>query len=260
MAAERTIRTERDGGVVTVVMDRGEKRNALDLSRWREIGETFRALHEDESIRCLVLRGGKDVFCAGADIAQFPETRTGVEKARRYGEAIAEAMAAVHECPFPVIAAIRGDCVGGGLEISAACDLRVATPRSRFGVPIARIGVVMAYAELQGLHRLVGPAAAAEILLTGELFSAADAYRLGLLTRVFSEEEFEASLKTLVDRIVAGAPLSHRWHKRFLRRLADPRPLTDAEKDETYAYAKTSDYAEGIGAFLQKRTPRFEGR
>lgn len=257
---ENAVRVEREGAVATVVMDRGGKRNALNLARWREIGETFRGLAGDQALRCVILRGGPHVFCAGADIAEFPETRSGEVQARRYGEAIAEAMGSVQECPVPVIAAIKGDCVGGGLELAAACDLRVATPKSRFGVPIARIAVVMAYAELKGLHRLVGPAAAAEILFTGEIFAAADAYRLGLVTRVFEDEDFEASLARLVERIVAGSPLSHRWHKRFLRRLADPAPLSDEEKAETYAYARTHDYAEGIGAFLQKRPPRFEGR
>ncbi|MBK5256562.1 MAG: enoyl-CoA hydratase/isomerase family protein [Vicinamibacteria bacterium] len=260
MSSRPAIRVEREGGVATVVMDSGQKRNALTLAMWLEVAERFAELQADVDLRCVVLRGGNDVFSAGADIAEFPRTRNDKGQARQYGEAIAGAMAAVEECPHPVIAAIRGDCVGGGLEIAAACDLRLASAKSRFGIPISRIGVVMAHAELQALKRLVGHARSLEILLTGEVFDAARAQALGLVNRVFEDSAFEAEVAAVVGRITAGSPLSNRWHKRFLRRLSDQAPLSEDERNEAYEFAGTSDYAEGITAFLEKRPPRFEGR
>jgi len=260
MSSTPAIRVERKGAVATVIMDGGQKRNALTLGMWREITDRFAELPAEPELRCVVLRGRRDVFSAGADIAEFSTTRDDTGKARQYGEAIAQAMAAVEACPHPVIAAIRGDCVGGGLEIAAACDLRLASAKSRFAIPVNRIGVVMAHAELQALSRLVGPARALEILLTGEVFDAAEAHALGLVNRVLAEEDFEAELASVVKRIAAGSPLSNRWHKRFLRRLADPAPLSAQEQKEAYAFAGTRDYSEGVNAFLEKRPPRFEGR
>lgn len=260
MPSKPAIRVVREGAVATVVMDGGQKRNAFTLAMWLEAAERFAELGADAGLRCVVLRGGEDVFSAGADIGEFSRVRKDPVQARRYGKAIAGAMAAVEECPHPVIAAIRGDCVGGGLELAAACDLRLASVKSRFGIPVSRIGVVMAHAELRVLGRLVGRARALEILLTGEVFDAEGAHALGLVNRVFADEEFDAAVASVVERISAGSPLSHRWHKRFLRRLDDPAPLSDDEKNEAYEFAGTSDYAEGIAAFLEKRPPRFEGR
>lgn len=260
MSIKPSIRVQREDAVATVLMEGAQKRNALALGMWLEVAERFAELNRDSDLRCIVLRGGQEAFSAGADIAEFSTTRNDRAKARRYGKAIAGAMAAVEECPHPVVAAIRGDCVGGGLELAAACDLRLASVKSRFGIPVSRIGVVMAHAELQALRRLVGHARALEILLTGEVFEAESAKALGLVNRVFPDQEFDAAVASVVARISAGSPLSHRWHKRFLRRLGDPAPLSDEEKDEAYEFAETSDYVEGIAAFLEKRPPRFEGR
>jgi enoyl-CoA hydratase/carnithine racemase len=168
--------------------------------------------------------------------------------------------AALKTCRHPTVALIEGVCVGGGLEIAALCDLRICGESSRFGVPINRLGLVMAYPEIDGLRRLVGPAAALEILLEGRVFGAAEAREKGLVTRVVADDQVEAEAYETARRIAAGAPLVARWHKRFLARLEDPAPLSAAELEEGYDCYDTEDFRIGTRAFLAKTTPRFEGR
>jgi len=169
-------------------------------------------------------------------------------------------MTAVAECRHPTIALIQGACVGGGLELACGCDLRICGAGSRFGVPINRLGLTMAYVELRGLMDLVGPAGALEILLEGRIFGAERALQLGLVNRITDDDKVETEARETARRIADGAPLVARWHKKFVRRLLDPRPLTPAEADESYAAVGTEDYRVGVRAFLAKQKPRFEGR
>jgi enoyl-CoA hydratase len=255
------VSVERRGRVAHVVLSRPEKLNALDLSAWSQLGDVVGRLGAEADLRCLVLRGeGDRAFSAGADIAAFPSERSDPARARRYGEVVAATMAALRACAHPTLAMIRGACVGGGLEVASVCDLRIAAASSRFGIPVARLGVTMAHAELRGLLAVVGPAAALEILLEGEVFGAERAKDLGLVHRVVADGELEAEVEAAAGRIAAGAPLVHRWHKRFIRRLADPRPLEAGEVDEAWAFAATDDFAAGVRAFLDRRKPEFQGR
>ncbi|MEX0697126.1 MAG: enoyl-CoA hydratase-related protein [Dongiaceae bacterium] len=256
-----SILVSRDGDVATVTLNRPERLNALDLAAWRRIGAAVRELAADEGLRCIVLRGaGDQAFAAGADIAEFERERATVGQARDYGRVVEDAMTAVAECRHPTIALIRGACVGGGLTLAASCDLRICGAGSRFGVPINRLGLTMAYAELRGLVDLVGPAGALEILLEGRVVDAERALQLGLVNRVTADDRVEAEVEAAARRIADGAPLVARWHKKFIRRLLDPRPLTPAEQDESFAAAGTEDYRNGVRAFLAKQKPRFEGR
>jgi enoyl-CoA hydratase/carnithine racemase len=167
---------------------------------------------------------------------------------------------ALETCRHPIVAQIHGICVGGGLEIAALADLRICSASSRFGAPIKNLGLVMAYAEMAPLVRLVGPAAALEILLEGRIFDAAEAKDKGLVTRVVPDDAVEAESLAAARRISEGAPLAARWHKKFARRLADPRPLTAAERDECFDCFDTEDFRIGYAAFLAKRKPQFVGR
>ena len=160
----------------------------------------------------------------------------------------------------PVVAAIRGACVGGGLLVASQADIRICGEGSRFGVPVKNLGLVEAYDELQGMMRVVGRAATLELLLEGRIWQAREAYEKGLVNRVVADGSvMEESLAT-ARRIADGAPLAARWHKKFVRRLADPRPLTEAEFDESYACFDTEDFREGVAAFLAKRKPAFKGK
>lgn len=251
----------RDGALATVVLNRPDKMNALNLAMWRGLGDAFGGLAGDSSVRCVVLRGaGTQAFAPGADIAEFDTDRATPGQAKAYDEIMRGALAQVRDCPHPTIAMIHGPCVGGGLELAAMCDLRIAAESGRFGVPIGRISVVMAYPEIGAIQRLIGPARTLEILLEAKIIDAAEALRWGLVNRVVADNGLEAEVLASVKRITAGAPLVHGWHKRFVRRLGDGQPLGAAELDECYRFLETDDYREGLAAFKDKRKPEFKGR
>lgn len=256
-----TILVARDGTIATVVLNRPEKLNALTRDMWLRLGDTFEEISADDEIRCIVLRGaGGKAFAPGNDISEFETDRFDPASAKAYGTVMHRTLTAIRDCRHPSVALIEGICVGGGLEIASLCDIRICGASSRFGVPVNRLGLVMAHAELDGLVRLVGPGIAAEIVLEGRVFDAAEAKEKGLVTRVVADGEVEAEAYAAARRIAAGAPLVARWHKQFLRRLADPRPLTEAETDEGFACFGTEDFATGYRAFLAKSEPEFEGR
>jgi enoyl-CoA hydratase/carnithine racemase len=256
-----TILVERDGPIATVRLNKPERMNALDRTMWERLAEIFRDLDRDVSLRCVILRGaGEKAFAAGADIAEFERERANVAQAREYGRIVQEGMDAIAGCRHPVVALIKGVCVGGGLEIAAVCDLRICGESSRFGVPVKNLGLVMAFGELKGLIDLVGRAVALEIVFEGRVFGAQEAKDKGLVNRVVPDDRVDDEVAATAQRIAAGAPLVHRWHKKFARRLADPRPLTPEEYDESFACFDTEDYQIGYRAFLDKKKPEFKGR
>lgn len=247
-------------GIVTVVLNRPEKLNALTKPMWQRLGDVFRELSADDAVRCIVLRGaGTKSFAPGNDISEFDTERSNVEQARAYGRIMHSTIDAIAGCRHPVVAMIHGICVGGGLEIAGLADIRICGESSRFGIPIKNLGLVMAFGEIRALIELAGRATALEILLEGRIFGAAEAKDKGLVTRVVPDDQVEAESLASAARIAAGAPLVARWHKQFARRLADPRPLTDAEYDEGFACFGTEDFRIGYEAFLAKQVPEFTG-
>jgi len=258
---DETILVERDGAIATVVLNNPEHLNALNRAMWEQLGAVMRALSGEDTLRCVVVRGAGDkAFAAGADIAEFARERADAKQAKSYGKLIHETMQAVARCRHPTVAMIRGACVGGGLEIAAMCDLRIAGQSSRFGIPVNKLGLTMAYGELMGLLALVGRAVALEILLEGRVFDAEEAYRKGLVNRVVPDDTVEEEAYATARRIAEGAPLVNRWHKQFIERLAVSAELAPDEWDEGFECFDTEDYREGVAAFLAKRKPDFKGR
>jgi enoyl-CoA hydratase/carnithine racemase len=258
---EDTILVQQDGAIATVVLNRPEKLNALTRPMWRRLGEAFSGLSADDAVRCVILRGaGTKAFAPGNDISEFATERSNVEQARAYGEDMRATLEAIASCRQPVVAQIHGICVGGGLEIAGLADIRICGESSRFGVPINKLGLVMAYAEIGALIALAGESTALEILLEGRVFDAREAKEKGLVTRVVPDAEVENEARATAQRIAEGAPLVARWHKKFARRLRDPRPLTPEEYDEGFACFGTEDFQIGYKAFLAKQKPEFRGK
>jgi len=260
MAADPVL-VSRDGAIATVALNNPDKLNALTRAMWARLGEVMRGLSADDALRCVVVRGaGDQAFAAGADISEFATERANRAQAREYGNLIHATMQAVTRCRHPVVAMIRGACVGGGLEIAAMCDFRVCGESSRFGVPINRLGLTMGYGELAGLLALAGRAVTLEILLEGRVFDAQEALAKRLVNRVVPDERVEAESYALARRIADGAPLVARWHKQYIDRLAVTPDIPPEEWDEGFACFDTSDYREGVQAFLGKRKPQFKGK
>jgi enoyl-CoA hydratase/carnithine racemase len=255
-----TILCQRDGAIATVTLFNPEKLNALNAAMWRRLRDVMGELAADASLRCVLLCGEGAAFAAGGDLEEFRTARATVDLALAYHEVVGEALAAIERCPCPTVAAIRGPCVGGGLEIACACDLRIAGEGARFGAPIMKLGFPMYPGELAGLLKLAGPAVTKEILLEGRLLNAAEAYAKGLLTRVVADGEVMQEAQATAARIAAGAPLVARWHKQWISRLMEDRPVSEEEKRASFAFLETQDYAEGLAAFLEKRPAQFIGR
>jgi enoyl-CoA hydratase/carnithine racemase len=256
-----TVLVGRDGVIATVTLNRPDKLNALTKPMWQRLGAVMRELSADDTLRCVVLRGaGGKAFAPGNDIAEFGTERSNAAQGKAYGVVLHDALGAIADCRHPTVALIEGVCVGGGLEIAALCDLRICGEGSRFGVPINRLGLVMAHAELAALLQLAGRAVALEMLLEGRVFDAREALDKRLVNRVVPDDAVEREAYATARRIAAGAPLVARWHKRFVRQLATGAPLTEAERDEAYACYDSEDFARGVAAFLAKQPPDFVGR
>lgn len=251
----------RDGEIATLTLNNPGKLNAINLVMWNQLAENMAKISVDRNIRCVVLRGsGADAFAAGGDLEEFVTGRTTLDQALHYHGQVARALRAIDDCPHPSVAMIQGACIGGGLEIAGVCDFRICGESARFGAPINRLGFSMYPGEMEGLLRLVGPAVLKEILLEGRILSATEAYAKGLVTRIVSDQQTEEEAYATARRICAGAPLVAGWHKQWIRRLLDDRPLSNEEKAASFAFLDTEDYKEGLSAFLEKRKPQFKAR
>mgnify|MGYP000231656142 FL=1 len=256
-----TINLAVEGEIATLTLNNPDKLNAINLAMWQQLSANMATISADRDIRCVVLRGaGDQAFAAGGDLEEFVTGRATLEQALHYHGEVAKALNAIADCPHPTVALIKGACIGGGLEIAGVCDLRIAGESARFGAPINKLGFSMYPGEMEGLLRLAGPAVIKEILLEGRILSASQAYEKGLLSRVVKDEQVEDEAYASARRICQGAPLVAGWHKQWIRRLLDGRPLSDEEKAASFAFLETEDYREGLAAFLEKRKPVFKAR
>jgi enoyl-CoA hydratase len=252
---------ERNGSIVTLTLNSGRKLNALNMETWEQLGQAINKISSEDEVRCVILRGpDRSAFAAGADIAEFDTVRANSANAKAYGDLVSQTVLAIAACRHPTIALIHGVCVGGGLEIAGACDLRFCGESSRFGIPINRLGLVVGYPELRLLIDLIGRSAALEMLFEGRIMGAAEAKEKGLVNRIVADSEVEEETNRMARNIAAGAPLVARWHKKFAQRLREPEPLTPVELDEIYDCYDTEDYRVGRQSFLDKKTPEFQGK
>ncbi|MBV9113134.1 MAG: enoyl-CoA hydratase/isomerase family protein [Hyphomicrobiales bacterium] len=247
-------------GIAIVQIARPEKRNALSLSMWKALGAIFAASSASRSVRCVILTGSDGHFSAGADISEFGDIRGSAEAARRYDEFCDKATLAIRDCTKPVIAALSGTTVGGGLGLALACDLRVADETIRTGIPAGKLGLVYSLLDCRLLAERIGVTKAKEVLFTAHIFGFEDAMRLGLVDRV-AEKDALITAKEFAEEIGENAPLSIAGSKAILNAVSSGTAIAREEELQKLIDAAfdSTDYAEGVRAFGERRAPHFTG-
>jgi enoyl-CoA hydratase len=253
----------KEGALGWLIFDNPERRNALTLDMWKGIPEVLGAFDADPEVRVVVVAGAGDkAFVSGADISQFESARSNSEADERYSALTDAAFGALAHLPKPTIAMIRGFCIGGGLAVALSCDLRIAADDAKFGIPAARLGLGYGFEGVRKLVSVVGPAYASEVLFTARHIDATDALRMGLVNKVVSVAELEATARGYAGTIAGNAPLTVRASK-----LAIKEAVKDAEQRDLRALEaaiaacfESEDFAEGRRAFLEKRKPQFQGK
>jgi len=249
-------------GVGLITFNQPEKRNAMSVEMWEGFGAILDDFAADAGIRVVVLTGaGEKSFVSGADISQFEKTRANADAQAEYDRLTGVGREKLGRFPKPLIARIRGFCLGGGLAIAMRADLRIASADSQFGIPAARLGIAYGFDAVRTLVSLVGPAHARMILYTGGQIDAAEALRIGLVNRVVEPADLGGAVAALARTIAENAPLSIAASKRAIAAaVEDPgeRDL-DALAEAQRRCFDSADYREGRSAFMEKRRPRFTG-
>ncbi len=252
--------TEDRSTVGVVTLSRPAQHNALSLAGWQRLAAVFQELAADPQVRAVVVRGAGDrAFSAGADIAEFPEKRLSPETAAVYNAAIASALQAVQTVPAPVIAMVDGLAVGGGCELAAACDLRVAAEGSRFGIPIGRLGVTLGLTETRAVSAALGRANLMYLVSSGRIIDVAQAAAWGFVQQVVERDQLATEVASLVATIVASSEVTVRSTKVTAYLAGDP--TTTDEHTALRAFHEEAyggpDLKEGVAAFLEGRAPVF---
>ena len=255
-------------GVVHVTLRHAGRLNAMSRAMWRELRAVFEDIQRRSDARCVVIAGEGDAFCAGGDISEYPDFRFDAAALRDFHEGdVWGGLNAMLLCDVPIVAQIRGACMGAGVEIASCCDIRIAGNGARFGAPIAKLGFPMAPREAQLVAGAVGDVVARQMLLEAATFSATDMLARGFLSRVVADGMVATEALGSAQRIAALAPQAARMNKQTFRALKMPlaldgkaqvamKSIVNAAPDP-YAYADSAEHREGITAFLEKRAPLF---
>lgn len=257
------IRTAYDGATAWIVLDHSERNNALTLDMWRLLPLCVAEIKSRPHIRVVAITGaGNRAFSAGADVTEFETVRANGPDAAVYATAIEEALDALRSLPLPTIAMVRGLCLGGGLSVALACDLRYARKDAIFGIPAARLGVGYSYAAVKTLVDLIGPAHARDLLYTARQIQAAEAAQMGLVNAVYGMGQLHKWVLQQCEAISKNAPLTIRAAKQAVSEVMAPsdqsnKALVDKMVAECF---ESADYIEGRYAALEGRNPFFRGR
>ncbi len=262
-----------DEGVAHVTLSYPKRFNAMSRAMWRELRAVFEQIQSSTDVRCVLLSGHGDHFCAGGDISEYANFRFQEASLRDFHEQdVWGALNAMRCCDVPVVAQIAGNCMGAGVELASCCDIRLSAESAQFGAPIARLGFPMAPREAALVAGAVGDVTARQMLLEAAVFSAPAMLQRGFLSRVVADVDLTTQAQATVQRICQLAPQAARLNKQTLRALNTPLALDnkglfaikkeannalDQLLERAYDYADSAEQREGISAFLEKRPPRF---
>ena len=250
-----TIDWQLSGALATVTVSNPARMNAMTRAMWQQLRDVFLELGTRAEVRCVLVQGAGAHFCAGGDISEYPAFRFEPDSLMHFHEVeVWGGLQAMLDCPLPVLALVRGNCMGAGLEIASCCDLRLGAASSVYGAPIARLGFPMAPREAALVQQAVGAATASAMLLAAESFDAAHMLRCGFLAWSVPDEAVHIQADALVARLLALSPQAARLNKQVLRQglsAQEPTPVS------AYAYADSHEHREGVQAFLEKRRPDF---
>jgi enoyl-CoA hydratase/carnithine racemase len=247
----------RSGSIATITLNRPERRNALSIEMMRELGRLLREIEVDREIRALILAAQGNVFCSGLDLGAMDRSPADpvLETAL-----VDEVLIPLERLPVPTIAAMNGDALAGGCELALHCDLRIAVPSARLGMPVARIGIVVPYPLILKLIETVGAAVTSELLFSAEPLSAERAHALAMVNRLVPADQLAGAARSLADAIAANAPLAVQAMKRAILAGRAQRDLSpEAVKLATERARSSADAREGLRAVLEKRKPVFRG-
>jgi enoyl-CoA hydratase/carnithine racemase len=256
------VMTEDRGPVRHVVLNRPEKRNALNPELIAALRDAFAAAAADREVLCVVVRGAGPMFSSGLDLAALAKLAADPGRLHALRRPILEAWNLLEEMPKPTIAQVHGACLGGAMELALACDLRTAARDAIFGLPETRVGLIPDVGGSSRLPSVVGLGRAKELILTSKLIDGTEAERIALVNRVAAADELDAATETLAGELLACAPVAVAHAKRVLDAAAKPALAATLELEVTAqaVCAQTEDFAEGARAFVEKRTPEFSGR
>ena len=259
-----TIISEIENKVVTVTFNRPDQHNAIDYDGWIELTRVVKEISLNDNIRVAIFKGaGSKSFSAGADIKDFEVHRFDSASSKIYSDAFDGALDAIEALPMPTVSMIRGICVGGGCELSMATDIRIASKESKFGIPVAKLGILVGYREMKRLINLVGVGNASYILLSGKIIDSKEALDMGLITRLVDTKVLEETVNKLALEMADLAPLSQSNHKKILQKVVENQSLRGfdtQELDLPFVNFDSDDFQEGRKAFVERRAPNFSGK
>ena len=254
---------EKKGAVGWIVFNQPQKRNAINNAMWRGIPAAMRQYDADPEVRCVAFRGaGQEAFSAGADISEFQKIRAERDAVSKYDGLLDEVLHAIQDSRKPSLAMIHGFCMGGGLEVALACDLRYCGQSAQFAIPAAKLGLAYNVEGHKRLLETVGHARTREIMFLGRRYDAAEAAAIGLVHRVLPDEALPAFVDDVIGTLVQNAPLAIANSKTIIEEYVKSAGAPDhaAMAAAIDRCAHSADYEEGRRAFMEKRKPRFQGR